>query len=200
MKERYLIFSWLDQSFAVEINQVVEVLDLSNMVSTNKRELKLTSWNNRTMPVIDPVALLTIDQMKITKQTKIVIMEVNTFKVGFLVERIVAVEEINSDEIKEASIKEKRYVRNIVNEHKLVDFGNFVNAEILRLIKQAYTLNVDVILNGEEMYRERWNGKDGMLEDLKLESLNFLIESNRRKLDEYYLNGLTNIFKKIEKM
>lgn len=200
MKERYLIFSWMNQSFAIEINKVVEVLDLSSMVSTNRKELNLTSWNNRTMPVLDPVALLSIDQMKITKQTKIIIMDVDTFKVGFLVERIVAVEEISSEKIKEAGIKEKRYVRNIINEHKLVDFSHFLDTKTLQYIKKAYTLNVDVILSGEEMFRERWNGREGMLEELKLESLNFLIESNRRKLDEYYLSGLTNIFKKIEKM
>lgn len=200
MREKHLVYSWMGQLFATSINDVVEILDLNNMVRTSREEIKLTLWNNRTMPVLDPVSLLTIEESKITKQSKIMIIEVKSVKVGFLVEKIIGIEEILMEDIKEPNVSEKRFVRNIIGKYKLVDFGHFVNSETLPLIKKAMDINVSILLNGEEMYRERWNERDGMLEELKIESLNFLIESNRRKVDEFYLNGMLKIHKMIEKM
>lgn len=200
MKEKYLVYSWMGQLFATSIDEVVEVMDLGNMVKTSREELKLTSWRNRSMPVLDPVSLLTIEETKVTKQSKILIMEVKNVKVGFLVEKIIGIEELRSEDIKEPNVSEKRFVKNVAGRYKLVDFAHFVNSDTMPLIKKAMDINLAVILNGEEILHDRWTEREGMLEELKLESLNFLIESNRRKTDEFYINGMMKIHKMIEKM
>ncbi len=200
MKEKYLVFSWLDEVFATSINEIVEILDLNNMVKTSREELKLTSWNNRTLPVIDPVALLTIEETKVTKKSKIIVVDAKSMKVGFLAEKIIGVEELKNEEIKEPNVSEKRFVKGLIQKYKLVDFEHFVNMETIPLLKKAMNINVAVVLNGEEILKDRWSEREGMLESLKLESLNFLIESNRRNLDDFYLNGMMKIHKMIEKM
>jgi chemotaxis signal transduction protein len=200
MKEKYLVYSWMGQLFATSINEVVEVMDLNNMVKTSREEIKLTTWKNRTMPVLDPVSLLTIDETKVTKYSKILLIEVKNLKVGFLVEKIIGIEELRNDELREPGVSEKRFVKNMIGKYKLVDFSHFVNSDTMPLIKKAMEINVSAVLNGEELLKERWSEREGMLEELKLESLNFLIESNRRKIDDYYINGMMKIHKMIEKM
>lgn len=200
MKEKYLIFSWMGQLFASSINEVVEVMDVHTMVKTSRDEMKLTSWMNRTMPVLDPVSLLTIEESDITIDSKIVVVETRNMKVGFLVEKIIGIEEMRSEDMKEPSVSEKRFVKSIIGQYKIIDFGHFINSDTLSLIKKAYDINVSAILNGEEILRERWNEKEAMLDELKLVSLNFLLESNRRKVDDFYINGMLKIHKMIEKM
>lgn len=200
LKEKYLVYSWMGQLFASSINEVVEVLDLNNMVKTSREEMKLTSWKNRTMPVLDPVSLLTIEETPITKQSKIVIIEAKNMKVGFLVEKIIGIEELKLEDMKEPNVSEKRFVKNTLGSYKIVDFGHFINTDTLPLIKKALEINVSVVLNGEELLSQRWNEREAMLEELKLESLNFLIESNRRKIDDFYIDGMMRIHRMIEKM
>lgn len=200
MKEKYLVYSWMGQLFATPINEVVEVLDLNNMVKTSREEMKLTSWKNRAMPVLDPVSILTIEETQLTKQSKIVIVEVKNMKVGFLVEKVLGIEELNQQDMKETGVSEKVFVRNLIGNYKIVDFSRFINSDTIPLIKKAYEINVIDILNGEEMLHQRWNERDAMLEHLKLDSLNFLIESSRRKVDDFYINGMMRIHKMIEKI
>ncbi|XIH25492.1 hypothetical protein C1N73_29655 (plasmid) [Priestia aryabhattai] len=200
LKEKHIVYSWMGQLFASPINEVVEVLDLNQMVKTSREEMKLTSWKKRTMPVLDPVSLLTIEETPITKQSKIVIIEAKNMKVGFLVEKIIGIEELKLEDMKEPNVSEKRFVKNILGSYKIVDFGHFINADTLPLIKKALEINVSVVLDGEEMLSQRWNEREAMLEELKLESLNFLIESNRRKIDDFYIDGMMKIHRMIEKM
>ncbi|MED2737513.1 chemotaxis protein CheW [Bacillus toyonensis] len=199
MNDKYLVFSWMGKLFATSIDEVVEVLDVDKIVKTSRAEMKLTFWNNRTLPVIDTVALLSIEEAKLTKESKVLVIQTKNMKLGFIVEKIIGIEEFKYNELKEPYL-EKQFIKHLYKDYKIVDFSHFVSNESLPLIKKAFSIDVNIVLNGEEILLTHWNEKQAMIDKLKLESLNFLIESNRRKLDRYYIDGMIKIHKMIEKM
>lgn len=199
-KEKHLIFSWLGELYAAPMNSVIEVMDLESMVKTSREELKVTLWKKRSMPVLDPLALMTIEETKATKETRVVLTEVRDLKVGFLVDKVIGIEELDMGAMKEPGISEKRFVQAINKQFKIVDLSHFVNEEISNLIKKAYGLNINVILDGDRLMKARMNEREMVLDRLKLESLNFLIESSRKNLDSYYVNGIMRLHKMIEQI
>ena len=200
MKKRFLLHSWEGEVFGIELNEVLEVIELTEMVRTNIEELKITQWKGRNLPVIDPIAVFSIGESNLTKDSKIIVVEKKNVKFGFLVDNVFGVEETTKEETERASVNEKRFVIRTAPTFKITDMGNFLDERMVRMMADVYKIDIKDIYHGDKMYQDHMRDREFMMNALKMETLNFLIDANRKKLDESYLNGITKIQKIIEGM
>jgi chemotaxis signal transduction protein len=199
-KKRFLIHSWEGEMYGIDLEEVIEVLEITDMVKTNLEELKITQWNGRNLPVIDPISIFSIGESKLTKDSKIIITEKKNTKFGFLVDVIFGIEETTKEETERASVNEKRFVLRTAKNFKITDMGNFLDENMMKIVTSAYQVRIADIYHGEKLYHGEMRDREFVMNALKMETLNFLIDANRRKLDEIYLKGIVKIQKIIEKI
>lgn len=200
MKKRCLLFTWESTLYSLPLDEVIEVVDLEDMVKTNLMELKLTNYKNRTLPVLDPISVFSIDESKITNRSKIIVTEKRNLKFGFLVDDIFGVETIEMENTRKAGVNERRFITRIINNNNIVEMAHFIDERIADLFVKSYSVKVTEILDGERLYNNTSDGREFALNDLRMESLNFLIEANRKKMDEKHIEGLCRIQEKIERI
>ena len=199
-KKRFLIHSWEGEMYGIDLEEVIEVIEITDMVKTNLDELKITQWNGRNLPVIDPISIFSIGESKLSKDSKIIIAEKKNTKFGFLVDVIFGIEEASKEETERANVNEKRFVLRTAKNFKITDMGNFLDENMMKTIASAYQVKIADIYHGEKMYQGEMRDREFVMNALKMETLNFLIEASRKKLDETYLKGIVKIQKIIEKI
>jgi chemotaxis signal transduction protein len=199
-KKRFLIHSWEGKMYGIDLEEVIEVLEITDMVKTNLEELKITQWNGRNLPVLDPITIFSIGESKLTKDSKIIITEKKNTKFGFLVDVIFGIEETTKEETERASVNEKRFILRTAKNFKITDMGHFLDERMIKTIESAYQIKISDIYHGDKMYQGEMPDREFVMNALKMETLNFLIDASRRKLDENYLEGIVRIQKIIEKI
>lgn len=198
MNEKYLVFQIANVPYCTPISSVLGVSNLDTVVKTTRSEMKISLWANRSLPVLDIISLTSIQESNPTKSSRIVVVDAKGFKVGFLVDSISGIEEFKSTDVREAAVSEQRFIAGYILNNKLLDFSHFVNQETLPLIKKATSFDSSFLEKGEVLGNFSFSEKEEMLQYLKLEATNFLIEASRKQLDKYYLDSLLKINKMIE--
>lgn len=199
-KKKFLIHSWKNELYAIAIEEVFEILELDNLVKTNLAEMKITLWNGRTLPVIDPVAIFSIMESTVGKDSKIIVIEKKGLKFGFLVDTIFGIEEVDFENTELASVTEKRFILRIAENFKITDMSFFVDDQIKKsIVKTSQVSSADVLHEGKA-YEIKMSDKEIIMNDLRMKMLNFIIKASRNKLDDRYLDEILAIQKNIEKL
>jgi chemotaxis signal transduction protein len=198
--QKFLIHIWKNELYAIAIEEVFEILELDNLVKTNLAEMKITLWNGRTLPVIDPVAIFSIMESTVGKDSKIIVIEKKGLKFGFLVDTIFGIEEVDFENTELASVTEKRFILRIAENFKITDMSFFVDDQIKKsIVKTSQVRSADVLHEGKA-YDIKMSDKEIIMNDLRMKMLNFIIKASRNKLDDRYLDEILAIQKNIEKI
>ncbi len=102
----YLTFKLGNETFAVNVANVLHILgipEITKMPNSPDHVLGVMNLHGQVLPVIDPHPRFKIKAQKTTKDSCIVVMEMNQnnehFQMGSLVDSVHAVLEVNEDEI-----------------------------------------------------------------------------------------------------
>jgi chemotaxis signal transduction protein len=199
-KKKFLIYSWKNELFGIAIEEVFEILELDDLAKTNLTEMKVTLWNGRTLPVIDPIAIFSIMESSVGKDSKIIVVEKKGLKFGFLVDTIFGVEEVDFENTELASVTEKRFILRIAENFKITDMSYFVDDQIKKSLVATSQINTNDVLYGEKAYEIKMSDKEIVMNELRMRILNLLIKAVRNKLDDRHVSDLLGLQKNIEKI
>lgn len=200
MKNRYILTEWMNEYYAIPITDVEEIMEIEDMIQTNFRHVNVTAANRRTIPVIDPVALLSIDPIVPSPKTKIVVVEKRQMKFGLLVDQVLGAIEIKEEEVAEPHMNEKRYVVGVSKRIKVVNVDAFLTQDMITMFKEIYTHETSILQKGYRIEGSRSLGKEAVLNQIRIKSLNFLIHATKRNMEETVLDEVMGIHHLVEKL
>lgn len=200
MKSRYILFEWMRDYYAIPIEDVVEILEISDMIKTSNRQVNVSSWKNRTIPVIDPIAMISYDPLTPSVKTKILLVEKRQMKYGILVENVLGAIELSEEEVTDPHMNEKRFVTGIVNRIKIVSPEAFLTQQMIASFKEIYNFDLSILTKGYRIEGFKAHGKEELLNMIRIRSLNFLIQATKRNMDDAFITEAMSIHQLVEKL
>jgi chemotaxis signal transduction protein len=200
MNSRYILFEWMRDYYAVPIGDVIEILEIKDMIKTNNRQINVSSWNGRTVPVLDPIAMISYDPMTPSVKTKVLLVEKRQMKYGILVENIVGAIEIDEEDITDPHMNEKRFVTGLAGRVRIVSPEAFLTQQMVSSFKEIYNLDLEILSMGYRIEGHRAMGKEEILNTIRIRSLNFLIQATKRNMDAAFIDEAMNIHQLMEKL
>lgn len=193
VNKKYIIFELYEDVCAISVEEIHEILELDSMIKTSSNELNLTTWNNVTLPVIDPVSMMALSEHYPSVTSRIIVIENRSLKFGVLVDRILGVMELNEKEFFEPSITEPRYVMARTDDFKIFTPDVFLTDKMITKFRQAYQIDLSGMEDVETVFGERLAGKAQVVEKIRLRSLNWLISATRKNIDEKFIDEAMEI-------
>jgi len=193
MKKKYIIFQLYDDVCALDVDDIHEIIELDSMVKTSSKELNLCFWKKVTVPVVDPMAMMSLDEHEPSLHSRIIVVEKRALKFGILVDQVMGVMEFNVRDFEEPDLDERRYVSSRVDEFKIFSPDIFLTERMMAKFRQAYQTDLSGMEDAETIHGERAQGKEEIVEQVRLRSLNWLISATRKNVDEAFINEAIEI-------
>jgi hypothetical protein len=134
-----------------------------------------------------------LDEHEPTLHSRIIIVEKRALKFGVLVDKVLGVMEFNVRDFEEPDLDERRYVSSRVEEFKIFSPDIFLTERMMAKFRQAYQIDLSGMEDAETIHGERAQGKEEIVEQVRLRSLNWLISATRKNLDETFINEVIEI-------
>lgn len=179
MKKLYMVFELNEETFGIDIGKVTEIAEIETMVRTGLDELNVIWWNERSLPVIDPVRMISFKSSQPKQTSKVIVQSYNENTYGILVDQIDGVVEIDNEEIEEPYLTAPQYIYGMFQEIKLLKRNAFLTKKVSELFPQIDELNLEHLSVGERVHKEKLYGQDKIVEDIKTVSLNWLVKASK---------------------
>lgn len=193
MSKKYLAFRMYGDDCAVSLHDVLEILQLDELYATTNKSLRVAAWNHRTIPVIDPISILSIDEHKPTMKSRILVLRKKGIDFGLLVEETSGFIEVPHDAIDEPSISEQRYVQGMYGQLKIIDSEKFITKKVQEKCEQIGTISLEALKEAESVLGIHGTGRDALLESARLKTLNWTIKAAKANIDEKYIQEAMSI-------
>jgi chemotaxis signal transduction protein len=186
---------------ALGISDILEITSLDTMVKSQKTEINVILWGQRSIPVLDPFAMLTLHDHKPTVKSRIAIVERDGKIFGVLFDSVLGTVDIDMDEVVEPMLNEPRYVSGVCDEKvKIFKPEALLTKKTLEKFESVYQLDMEQLEVGIKNHENDYEGQDEILEDVRLRSLNWLIKATRGEIEESYIDEILLIHDKISRL
>ena len=201
MKKRHIIFELNSDYCALAITDILEIQALDTMVRTQSTELNVMAWENQSLPVIDPYAMLTLKENKITMKSRIAIVERNGKQFGILFDGVVGTVDIEEAEITEPLLNEPRYVTGIYEDKiKIFKPEALLTKKNLEHFDAIYGIELYYLEEGARVHGLKSVGKEEIVADVRLKALNWLIKATRSEVEQAFIEEVLEIHNLISKL
>ena len=201
MKQRHVVFELNNDYCALDIQDILEITALETMVKTRSTELNVILWEEKSLPVIDPFAMLTLNDHKPKVQSRIAVVEREGNKFGILFDSMVGTVDVVMEDVVEPMLNEPRYVSGVYDEKiKLFTPEALLTKKVLDNFDAVYKLQLHHLEEGIKVHAEKMLGRDDIKEDVRLRALNWLVKGTRSGIDESFLDEAVQIHNLVSKM
>lgn len=201
MENRHIIFQLNNDYCALAIGDILEITPLDTMVKTKSTELNVILWDGQSLPVVDPFAMLTLNDHKPTMKSRIAVVERNGKSFGILFDAVLGAVDIDMNEVIEPMLNEPRYVNGVYeNKIKIFKPEALLTKRILETFEAIYRLEMKHLEEGIQIHGERPVGQEEAVEDIRLRSLNWLIKATRSEIEEEFIEEMLNIHNMISNL
>ncbi|PGK51544.1 hypothetical protein CN918_27520 [Priestia megaterium] len=202
MENQFIVFKLFNQFCVLGLDKVVEVANVTALVKTKAKELNVMTWRNRSIPIIDPTAMMSkVDKhIELTTKTKILVVKVEDGlkEIGIMVDAVIGVEEIEKDEIIEASINDARYIIGRVTKKnyqlKMLDMKEFLKEHVVEKFPIIYDMRTEELEQGVKIMGKVPEGKEEVVESMRLKAINWLIRAIKRNIEEPFVMDMKKIY------
>lgn len=200
MKKKYIACEWLGDVFALPIGDVIEIVEIEDMIKTTSKQINVSAYRNRIVPVVDPVAMISLDVIKPTAKTRILIVEKKQIRFGILVENVFGAMEFETDEIRDPHMNEKRFVTGITGKVRILEPEAFLTQSVMASFKEILKYDVSILSKGYRIHGHKSYGREELLNRVRIRSLNFLLDASRKKMDDSFVKEAMSIHQLVEKL
>lgn len=201
MKKRHIVFELNNDFCALAINDILEIKALDTMVKTTNTELNVVLWEQKSLPVIDPYAMLTLRPHKPTMKSRIAIVERNGMQFGILYDAVLGTVDIDMSEVVEPMLNEPRYVNGIHEDKiKLFKPEALLTKKILENFEVIYKIELYHLEEGIAIHGQKADGKNEIVEDARLRALNWLVKATRNEIEQSFIEEVLEIHDLISRL
>lgn len=196
MINRHIIFELNNDYCAIAINDLLEIKTLDTMFRTHNTELNVIVWEEKSLPVIDPFAMLTLKENKTTPKSRIAIVEREGKEFGILFDSVMGTLDINMDKISEPMLNEPRYVNGIYEDKiKIFRPESLLTKKNIEGFEKIYEINLYEFENEKaaRVHGIRAGGKDEIVDGVKLKALNWLVKATRIDVEKEFVEEVIEI-------
>lgn len=196
MKDLYIVFKLNRDTCAIKVDDIKGIAELDSMVKTDSDQINMVVWEDKALPVVDPIAMVGYNSSKLTSHSRILVVEENEMSFGILIDGVLGVSEIEG-KIQQPNIREARYVKGICGDIRVFDANIFMlYDEIVEKMKKISHINLEHLKDEKvDVVRGmRKEGKDRILEDIRLVSINSLIKAKRKKMDNEFVLEMARVY------
>ena len=202
MENQFIVFKLFNQFCVLGLDKVVEVANVTALVKTKAKELNVMTWRNRSIPIIDPTAMMSkVDKhIELTTKTKILVVKVEdgSKEIGIMVDAVIGIEEIEKEEIIEASINDARYIIGRVTKKnyqlKMLDMNEFLKEHVVEKFPIIYQMRTEELEQGVKINGKVPEGKEEIVENMRLKAINWLIRAIKRNIEEPFVVDMKKIY------
>lgn len=202
MENQFIVFKLFNQFCVLGLDKVVEVANVTALVKTKAKELNVMTWRNRSIPIIDPTAMMSkVDKhIELTTKTKILVVKVEdgSKEIGIMVDAVIGIEEIEKEEIIEASINDARYIIGRVTKKnyqlKMLDMKEFLKEHVVEKFPIIYQMRTEELEQGVKINGKVPEGKEEIVESMRLKAINWLIRAIKRNIEEPFVVDMKKIY------
>lgn len=201
LNRRHIVFKLNSDYCAVDVEEILEIIELDTMVKTSANEIDVVLWGNKSMPVIDPIAMLTLNAHKPTPKSKIVMVEKEGKKFGILFDCVLGIVDVDIENVEEPMLNEPQYVKGIFKEKiKIFEPNSLLKKYITEAFDKIYSLELHYLEEGIKIHGEKSTGKDNILENIRLRSLNWTVRATREEIGDEFVREVIEIHDLISKL
>lgn len=194
MKKRHIIFELNNDYCALDITEILEIKALESMVKTTSTELNVMVWEKKSIPVIDPYAMLTLRPHKPTMKSRIAVVERNGVQFGVLFDAVLGTVDINMEQVVEPMLNEPRYVQGIHEDKiKLFKAEALLTKKIMENFDVIYQMDLYQLDEGIVLHGEKANGKQEIIENARIRALNWLVKATRNEIEQSFIEEVLEI-------
>lgn len=197
---KYIMFEISRDMYALAVSDIIQIVELETMVKTNEDELNVMVWKDKSIPVVDPSAMMELTTHKPTIKSRIILVERNEMTFGILVDNVIGATQIEDKEIEEPSLTAPRYVTGVSKQLKIFDPGAFLINRLVERFSKIYQFNLRHLEEGAKIHGKKAQGKEELFEVTRLNTLNWLIHATKSNLDESFIDGAMEIHNLIARM
>lgn len=194
MKSKYVIFKLDKDICALDVQNVLEIIELDNMIKTNTKELNVVSWEDKSIPVVDPDAMMTFEYHCPTVDSRIIIVKKKGMEFGILVNYVAGIIEFEDHLIEDPVINENKYVSGVIDgDIKVFAPEAFLTPKMKEKFEDVYALELHYLEEGIKIHGKRLEGRDAVIEDIRLKTLNMLIQGTKSHVGHSFIKNTMEI-------
>lgn len=202
MQNQYIVFKLFNQFCVLGLDDIIEVTNVGTLVKTKAKELDVMVWRNHSIPVIDPTAMMSkVNKgIELSVKSKILVIKPSeeSREIGLLVDAVIGIDEFDKSEIQEASINDARYIMGRVARKnyqlKMLDVDEFLKDSITDKFPIIYGMKQDELEQGVKIYGINAQGKEEVVETLRLKSINWLIRATKKNVEETFILDMKKMY------
>jgi chemotaxis signal transduction protein len=198
--DRYVLFVLNEDIYAVGVEHVLEICEITTMVKTYTDEINVINWHGTALPVLDPSAILTFSPHKVSVDSRVLVVQKEESKYGILVSEVIGVEEINKYRMSPPSMTDPRYIEGSYTEFKVLSPNEFVTAKTMENFKRIYKIPLQDLEQSDAVHGRKNSGKERIVENIQLLSLNWLLRASRANVEHEFLSDVLKIQHLIQKL
>ncbi|QST03008.1 chemotaxis protein CheW (plasmid) [Pontibacillus sp. ALD_SL1] len=186
MKATYMVLQINHEHCALRACDILEVVELDTMVQTKREELHVISWGAGSIPVIDPNRILSDRTHEPTVHSRVVIVEREGVKYGFLTEAVLDVISVDEECIDEPPVSAPRYVCGVVPSEgvRVLNPDAFLHKSLTDVFDSVYGIDLSSLEQGLVIQGVSLSGRDWLIEQTRLKTLNMVIYNVRARGEE----------------
>jgi chemotaxis signal transduction protein len=165
----------------MNINDVQEIIEVESMIKTGTDELNVVRWQNMSLPVVDPIAMVSFSTHRLTTKSRVMIVNMGGFNFGILVNDVIGVMEIRKDKMEDPGLKEPRYVSALFNDVKVFNPEVFLTKKMVENFNKVYMLKLEHLEEGITVRGEKTDGETRIIENIRMISLNWIIKASKNE-------------------
>lgn len=192
--KKHVLFYLNHERCAIDIDDVLEIVPLHNMVKTKKEELNAMVWKNKSLPVVDPIKMISLKSHVPTTKSRILVVHRKGYDFGFLVDSVVGIAVFHPNDIEEPSLKEERYVCGVIDRNvKVFTPDVFVLTEIKKSFDLIKKIDLQSLEEPEMFFAAQQGGKEQLIDSARLRMLNMVVRATKNQIDEAFIQETLEI-------
>lgn len=179
MKKMYIVFELNADTCAVQIDNVIEIAEVDSMIKTNTDTINVIRFRGKSLPVIDPIALISFSTHRMTIRSKVLVVDKDGLQYGILIEDVLGVVELDSAQIEDPTLTEPRYITGLHKEAKIFNPYAFINPKMIEKFRRVYVLQLEHLEEGIRVHGRKNQGREQIVDSLRILSLNWIVKMTK---------------------
>lgn len=179
MKKIHVVFELNADTCAVPVDIVVEIAEVESMIKTSTDRINVIHFRGKSLPVIDPIAIITLRTHRITQKSKVLVVEKDALQYGILIEDVLGVIEMETSKIEEPTLTEPRYVTGVYQDTKIFNPHAFLNPKMIENFRLVYALQLKHLEEGIQVHGQKNQGREQIVDALRMMSLNWIVKMTK---------------------
>lgn len=202
MPKQYIVCKLFNQFCMFDLDMVIEVVNVTTMIRTKAKELNVMIWRNHSIPVVDPTAMMSkvYNGRDLTTKSKLLVIKPREEmrEIAVLVDAVIGIEEIQENEMQEASINDARYICGRVQRKtyqlKLLNMDEFLKGNIVEKFSVIYGMRSEELEKGVKVFGKQAKDKEEVVDTMRLKAINWLIRAIKRNIEETFIVDMKKIY------